>query len=68
MNLPSTAFEAVANRQDDDEDECYDDAEHNELDLHVLKPHLSPHLGTLLSEILCLQIIYQNSLSYRYTD
>jgi len=44
----------VAHRQDDDEDERDDDAQDDELDLHVLQPHLSPHLGALLPEILCL--------------
>ena len=48
------ALEAVAHRQDDDEDERDDDAQDDELDLHVLQPHLSPHLGALLPEILCL--------------
>ena len=62
------AFEAMAHRQADDEDERDDDAKDNELDLHVLKPHLSPNLCTLLSEILCLQTVYIGILSYRYTD
>ena len=51
----AAALEAVAHRQDDDEDERDDDAQDDELDLHVLQPHLSPHLGALLPEILCLQ-------------
>jgi hypothetical protein len=45
----------VAHRQDDDEDERDDDTQDDQLDLHVLQPHLSPHLGALLPEILCLQ-------------
>ena len=51
----AAALETVAHRQDDDEDERDDDAQDDQLDLHVLEPHLSPHLGALLSEILCLQ-------------
>ena len=58
----AAALEAVAHRQDDDEDERDDDAQDDQLDLHVLEPHLSPHLGALLSEILCLQtgFFFQN--------
>lgn len=48
----------MAHRQDDDEDERDDDAQHDQLDLHVLEPHLPPHLGALLSEILCLQTVF----------
>ena len=47
----------MAYRQDDDKDERNDDAQDNQLDLHVLQPHLSPHLGALLPEILCLQTV-----------
>jgi hypothetical protein len=48
----------MAHRQDDDEDERDDDAQHDQLDLHVLEPHLPPHLGALLPEILCLQTVF----------
>jgi hypothetical protein len=48
----------VAHRQDDDEDQRDDDAQDDQLDLHVLEPHLSPHVGALLSEILCLQTVF----------
>jgi hypothetical protein len=48
----------MAHRQDDDEDQRDDDAQDDQLDLHVLEPHLSPHVGALLSEILCLQTVF----------
>lgn len=50
-----SAFEAMANWQDYDEDKCNDNCQDNQLYLHVLKPHLPPHLCPLLPEILCLQ-------------
>jgi hypothetical protein len=42
---------SVANREYDDEDEGDNDAEDNELDLHVLEPHLTPYPRALLPEI-----------------
>ena len=62
------ALEAVAHRQDDDEDERDDDAQDDQLDLHVLQPHLPPHLGALLPEILCLQAEFWIliTISYRH--
>jgi len=62
------ALETVAHRQDDDEDERDDDAQNDQLDLHVLQPHLPPHLGALLPEILCLQAEFWIliTISYRH--
>ena len=62
------ALEAVAHRQDDDEDERDDDAQNDQLDLHVLQPHLPPHPGALLPEILCLQAEFWIliTISYRH--
>jgi len=58
QNLPPgkllPTVKAMANRQDDDKDQGDDDTKHDELDLHVLKPHLPPHRCSLLPEVLCL--------------
>lgn len=61
----------MAHRQDDDEDERDDDAQDDQLDFHVLEPHLPPHLGALLPEILCLQTVFflpPIFTSYVYAD
>lgn len=47
-------LEAMANRQNDDENQSDDDAKDYELYLHVFKPQLSFHLCSLCSKILCL--------------
>ena len=47
---------SVANGEDDDEDERGDDAEDDELHLHVLEPHLAPYPGALLPEIVGLLV------------
>jgi hypothetical protein len=49
------AFETMADREDNDQNKCDDYSQDDELDFHVLQPHLSPHICSLLSEILCLQ-------------
>jgi len=46
--------EAMAHRKNNNENQCNYDSKNYELDLHVLIPHLSPQLGSLLPEILCL--------------
>lgn len=53
MCIPS-AIEAMASGKDDDEDQCNEDTQDNELYLHILQPHLPPHVRPLLPEILRL--------------
>lgn len=46
----------MAHRKNNNENQCNYDSKNYELDLHVLIPHLFPQLGSLLPEILCLQM------------
>jgi hypothetical protein len=55
-NFTSPAIEVLANCQDNEEDQCNHDAENDELHLHILPPHLSSYLRSLLPEILCLDV------------
>lgn len=55
LSKTKSTFEAMANRQNDDKDQCDDDTQNNQFNLHILDPHLPSHLRPLLSEILCLQ-------------
>lgn len=48
-------FEATTNGQYYDENQGNQDTQHYQLNFHVLQPHLPPHLGSLLSEILSLK-------------
>lgn len=45
----------MADGEVDDEPQSYANAKHNQLNLHILNPHFSLHLGTLCSKILCLK-------------
>lgn len=51
----SITLEALANRQNNDKNQGNDNTQNNQFDLHILEPHLSSHLGSLLPKVLCLQ-------------
>lgn len=50
-----STVEAVANREDYDEDQGNQYSKNYQLDLHVLQPHFPPDLGPRITKVLCLQ-------------
>lgn len=54
----------MAHGQDYDKDERNYYAKNNQLDLHVLQPHLSPYLCSCLPEILGLHMPRSKKLRY----
>lgn len=52
--LERSTIETMANWQDNDKNQCNDDSQNNQFNLHILDPHLPSHLSSLLPEILRL--------------
>jgi hypothetical protein len=51
---PNSTIEAMAYRQNNDKNQGNENTQNNQFDLHILEPHLSSHLSSLLPKILCL--------------
>lgn len=62
----SLAASAMANREDYDEDQRDDDAEDDQLCLHVLVPHLAPYQRALPPEIISLQQINRANVLFQF--
>lgn len=59
MNCNQSSFlvagEAPTNRNPDNDSESDDDSQHNQLDLHILEPHLPTKLPALSLKVVSLE-------------